>query len=481
MTHTHKRALFIFRQDLRTIDNTWLRKAIALAKEVVPVFIVDTTILENFPDKDQRLWFLLDALRAVKQQLQEAWSTLYVYHGKSVDLIPALVDQRWCDSLVWNKSYGQNARDRDTKVQDWAALHDVDFYATSDYLLVEPEAVEQRKVFTPFYKLWMNVPKKRQPEPAPKQINTPLSSVQNVQWAFLDLNESRQAILERIGWKDQSIWDVAWWRKIIQSLDVTDYKEERNFPGIHGTSKLSPHLAFGTVSIREIFHQVLSLEQPWVLFDEETKTVTMNKKIFVHTYISELAWREFWQHIAFYFPESWECEFLEKRRWLARVNNKERFEHRKDWTTWYPIVDAAMKQLKAEQWMHWRCRMIVASFLTKDLLIDRRRWEEHFKNYLLDYDKAVNMGNRQRSASVWADPKPLRIFSPLLQSKRYDPDAIYIKKWLPELEGQPLNAIHDPLKYDLDYIKPIVDHSVMQRIAKQMYKHESIDDAISCL
>lgn len=188
--------------------------------------------------------------------------------------------------------------------------------------------------------------------------------------------------------------------------------------------------------------------------------------------VSELAWREFWQHVSYWFPETtfekW-LEFQGKRKYVQRENNEERFERWKNGTTWYPIVDAWMRQLKEENWMHNRVRMIVASFLTKDLLIDRRWGEKHFADYLIDYDRNVNVGNRQRSASVWADPKPLRIFNPILQSKRFDPLCEYIYKRVPEVKGQPIPAIHDPIKYVLDYHTPVVDHYVRSKIAKTRY------------
>jgi len=478
MTFLHNRALFIFRQDLRTIDNTWLNKAISLAKEVLPVFIFDTTILSEFPDHDKRLGFLVDALLQLRSELKALWWDLITYHGKSTEIIPQLVQQLQCDALIRNKSYWENSRKRDAALQDRASWENINYYMTPDYLLVEPKNVEQRKVFTPFYKLWMQVEKQQIPAPAPQKVNFLQGEYDNQR--HLSLDTPKDEILTTIWWADQYLWKPLDWREIVKKLSTSSYDELRNFPGTEWTSRLSPHLAFWTISVREVFQAaVKNTVSEWVIIHDETSTVTMDKKIFKDSFISELARREFWQHIAYYFPTTREIEFQEKRQNLKRVNNKERFEHRKNGTTGYPIVDAAMRQLKEENWMHWRTRMIVASFLTKDLLIDRRWGEEHFKNYLLDYDKAVNMWNWQRSASVWADPKPLRIFSPLLQSKRFDPEAVYIRKWIPELKNEPLAAIHDPLKYKLNYIVPVVDHSIMQRIAKVMYKKEDISGLIS--
>lgn len=193
------------------------------------------------------------------------------------------------------------------------------------------------------------------------------------------------------------------------------------------------------------------------------------------TLLSELAWREFRQHIPHHFPESRIMEFQEKKRNILRDNNKELFKARCEGRTGYPMVDAGMRQLVTEKRMHNRVRMVVASFLTKDLLIDRRRGEEFFAQHLLDYDANVNIGNRQRSASVWADPKPMRIFSPMLQSQRFDPECKYIKKHIPELENIHPDKIHDPLKYDLSaygYVRPIIDHYEWSKKAKEMYKQE---------
>lgn len=475
MTHHHKRALFIFRQDLRIRDNTGLRKALSVAKEVIPVFIFDTDILDDFPDNDKRVGFLVDAVADVNEALHQAWSQLYTYHGKATNLIPELIKQRDCDCIVRNRSYGQWSRKRDVIVEQRADFNECIIYTTPDYLLVEPDLVDQRKVFTPFYKLRMQVPKIRQLTEAPKSINTPNKHPVHCNQFRVFLN-NKPALLKQIGWAEQSVWSPADGKALLDRLPLKDYTEHRNFPAIDGgTARLSPHLAFGTVSIREVFHHALAHDAEWVNFDADHGTIFMDKKIFKNSFISELARREFWQHIAYYFPESWETEFQDKRRWLARNDDKKRLDKRKNGETGYPIVDAAMKQLKAENRMHGRCRMIVASFLTKDLMIDRRHGEEHFKNYLLDYDKAVNIGNRQRSASVWADPKPLRIFNPMLQSSRYDPKTDYITHRLPELKGQAINAIHDPLQYPLDYIEPIVDHYVMQRKARNMYKKESFD------
>lgn len=209
--------------------------------------------------------------------------------------------------------------------------------------------------------------------------------------------------------------------------------------------------------------------------------MSKDKELFKNVFVQELARRDFWNFAMHYFPETAHEAFNKKYKNIERINHNPRREARKTWTTWYPIIDAAMRQLHTEKRMHGRTRMIVASFLTKDLLIDRTRWEKHFRDHLLDYDSNINIGNRQRSASVGIDPKPLRIFNPILQSQKYDPDAEYILKRIPELKGQPIKAIHDPIKYDLDYIEPVVDHYITSKLAKKMYYGEDINEEINKL
>ena len=217
-----------------------------------------------------------------------------------------------------------------------------------------------------------------------------------------------------------------------------------------GSSRMSPYLRFGIISVRQLYNHI--------------------KKLSAQNYLFELGRREFWQHIAGRFPEARFLEFQEKRRDLKRENDEVLFQKFCAAQTGYPLIDAAILQLKKENWMHNRARMFVASFLCKDLLIDRRRGEEFFKKYLLDYDENINIGNWQRSASVGADPKPIRIFSPIRQAERFDPEAKYIQTYLPELEFIPIPSLHDPITYPIPaYPKPIVNHKERVPRAKEMY------------
>lgn len=456
------RSLFIFRQDLRLHDNHWLWQTVQDSQEVFPVFIFDTNILFNFPEQDPRLWFISEALRQLNKDLKKVGSYLTVCYGDSVEIIQSIATSLNVDTIARNRSYGDNSLVRDKAIQRRAEIEWIQTRSYSDYLLVEPEEVIPMKVFTPFKNHWLKVlaTKDHIKSYAINKITTPtwsqkVSSFQLYRWDDLIPAEISKKSL----WHDTALRPLDFWFQRMMTFDFTRYDDTRNIPSIDGSSKLSPYTRFGLISIRELYRELLSKNDP-------THTAT---------YISELAWREYRQHTAHHFPESRIMEFQEKRRKIARDNNKKFFKARCEGRTGYPMVDAGMRQLVTEKRMHNRVRMVVASFLTKDLLIDRRRGEQFFAQHLLDYDANVNIGNRQRSASVWADPKPIRIFSPMLQSQRFDPECKYIKKYIPELENIHPDKIHDPLKYDLSaygYVRPIIDHYEWSKKAKAMYKWE---------
>lgn len=454
------RSLFIFRQDLRLHDNHGLRSTVQSSQDVFPVFIFDTNILAKFPEQDPRLWFITEALRQLDKDLKKVGSYLTVCYGDSVTIIQELASTLKVDTITRNRSYGDNSLVRDQAIISRANTQWITSKSYNDYLLVEPEEVIPMKVFTPFKNRWLKeldtkdytkpyiINKIITPDISQKQISFPL-----YRWDNLIPAE----ITKKSVWNDTALRPVDLWFQRMMTFDFTRYDDTRNFPSIDGSSKLSPYTRFWLISIRELYRELLSKNDP-------THTAT---------YISELARREYRQHTAHHFPESRIIEFQEKKRHIVRDNNEDFFKARCEGRTGYPMVDAGMRQLVQEKRMHNRVRMVVASFLTKDLLIDRRRGEQFFAQHLLDYDANVNIGNRQRSASVGADPKPMRIFSPMLQSQRFDPTCTYIKKYIPELENIHPDKIHDPLKYDLStygYVRPIIDHYEWSKKAKERYK-----------
>lgn len=444
-----KRAICWFRRDLRVHDNLALYNAAKDCDEIVPVFVFEECILERLLPNDMRVAFLLLATERLSAMLRERGSYLLVLKGRAERLLPELVRLFRADAVYVNRGYGWRTAERDERIKEFCKKHGVVFKEFDDTLLVPPHVLPVRKVFSPFFRLWLRAPK-GEPVGEPARMQSP--SVPKVvhdmgREGLMELERDAASVLDRV----RRLWSLEFPRRRLNEFDFQKYPLTRDLPAMDGTSKLSVYTRFGIVSIREVFRRVSSLP-----FDASS-------------FISELAWREFWYHVMHHFPETRELEFQEKRRGIRWLNNESWYEAWKEGKTGYPIVDAGMRQLREEGWMHGRVRMIVASFLTKDLLIDWRWGDRHFFHYLMDYDETVDIGNWQWSASVGADPKPMRIFNPLLQSQRFDPQCLYIKSYIPELRGLPPHVIHDPLTHDLGYAKPIVNHFEISILARRLY------------
>ena len=444
----YKKSIFWFRQDLRTYDNTWLIEAIKKSEEILPIFILDTHIIGKFWWlKDQKFWFIREALEHVSSDIQKLWGEkVIVLTWKPEDIIPQLVKKYNIDCIFTNTTYGSYGKKRDILVSENS---DCNFETFKDFLLAEPHEVGTRKVFTPFYKLWQKLDFETTEQTCPKILQLPTEE-----------QTEASDFIEKI---QHPYFTMDFWEKRFAMLPIKNYNDIRNDLDVDGTSRLSPYLRFGIFSIRQIFNKHTlhwAIPEKWAPWEH---------------YISELAWREFWWHIYYNFPHTKTLEFQEKRRYIEWSQDTEIFKKWCNWETGYPIVDAAMKQLNETNWMHGRARMVVASFLTKDLNIDWRLWEGYFREKLLDYDEWVNLWNWQWGASVWADPKPLRIFSPLLQSEKFDTEGKYIHHYIPELKFVPLKHIHNPIANSLDYCELLVDHSKAQAKTKEIYKQSSID------
>lgn len=441
----YKKSIFWFRQDMRVQDNTGLFEAIHGSEQVLPIFILDTNIIENFWGlNDQKFGFIREALEQVSAELKKLWGKrVIVFKWKPEEIIPQLVAKYDIECIYTNTTYGSYGKTRDEKIID---LCNCKFESHKDFVLAEPHEVEQRKVFTPFYKLW-------------QKLDFDTAELKITQFSQLQTEEQTEA-KDFIEIEKHPYFTMEFGRERFKKLPFLHYNDVRNDLDKDGTSRLSPYLRFGVFSIRQLYNKAIasydSFPEKWT--HEES-------------YVSELAWREFWWQIYYNFPNTKTEEFQEKRRHIQWSQDQELFQKWCRWETGYPVVDAAMKQLNETNWMHGRARMIVASFLTKDMHIDWRLWEAYFKEKLLDYDEAVNLGNWQWGASVWADPKPLRIFNPILQSEKFDKDAKYIKKYLPEVQLEPLKEIHNPLEWSLTYAKPIVDHRIETKVARELYKN----------
>lgn len=441
-----KNSIFRFRQDLRTYDNIWLYELYRQKNKVLPIFILDENIIDWFWWlSDKRFRFLRDAIKNLEKDLNNIWLNLLIIKWKPEKIIPKLINNLKIDSIYLNKSYDTYWMQRDFEIKNFCKKNNILFNDFVDNLLQDLIEIKPYKIFSPYFKKWIsNLPYNFKL----KEIDK-LTSIEKEKIKILKKDFNIVYNVDDIIKWENKYWPIDQRKKIVNTFDFEQYENTKNFPWIDWTSRLSPYIRFWIISIRELYN--------------------IARKNNAQNYLFELWRREFRHQISIYFPYTREKEFIEHRQNLERENNQKLFQKFCEAKTWYPIVDAAIKQLKETNRMHNRLRMIVASFLTKDLLIDRRRWEEFFKKYLLDYDEIINIWNWQRSASVWADPKPIRIFNPIRQSERFDSDAKFIKKRIPELKNYLPKLIHNPLENNLNYHKPIINHQEQVRRTKQIY------------
>ncbi|HVY55742.1 MAG TPA: deoxyribodipyrimidine photo-lyase [Thermodesulfobacteriota bacterium] len=440
------KAVFWFKRDLRTDDNTGLLNAVRDSREIIPLYVLEDSLLSKYSPGSKRLGFFADALVNLDSELRRLGSYLLVLKGKAEEIIPALISSQRVEAVYTNRAYGFSGVKRDLGIEHQCRLHDVAFRKYDDTFLVPPQEIDQRKVFTPFYNIWLG--KRKNPAmDAPVKISSPALTVSPV-----------EGIVRDLGGAPNKYWPIDFAARRLRDFNFEDYGMTRDYPYLDGTSRLSPYLRFGIVSVRRVYEAAAKASpEPG-------------------PYISELAWREFWYHIMHNFPETRGLEFQEKRRNIKWINSESWYDAWREGRTGYPIVDAGMRQLREEGWMHNRVRMIVASFLTKDLITDWRLGDRHFFEHLVDYDETVDIGNWQWSASCGADPKPFRIFNPILQSQSYDPECLYIKKYIPDLSLVEPEKIHNPLTYKLPYMRPIVNHYEMRNLAHEAYSGGRIDD-----
>lgn len=398
-----------------------------------------------------------------------------VYTGKPEEIIEGLIQKHHIGAVYMNRSYSPRGKTRDTNIEKICDDAHIDFQSFQDFLLVEPHECEQRKVFTPYSMLW-----KKFLIAHPERFQIHSFDGGQATWFVPD---DRQEIGEVIRVSYHPLWTMEFGRSRLDR-DFSHYDDLRNLPAVDGSTRLSPYIRFGIFSIREIYRKFvpkppLQRGAGGILIPGENPQSTTEQvdssfiKELTETLLSEIIWREFWCQIAYYFPFTYSLEFQERRR-VIEWNRDEtsylwkRFE---DGKTGYPLIDAAIRQLYETNWMHNRLRMVVASFLTKNLGIDWRIGEKWFKEYLIDYDEAVNFGNWQWSASVGADPKPVRIFNPLLQSEKFDAECKFIKRYIPELTDIDPKKIHS-LELQGVYYPPIVDQKESARLARERYRGE---------
>ncbi|HAQ65203.1 MAG TPA: deoxyribodipyrimidine photolyase [Bacteroidales bacterium] len=419
-----------FRRDLRLNDNVALFHAMADGREVLPVFIFDTEILQKLQSRsDARVEFISQALNALNERLKRRGSSLLIKHGSPEKVWQELIQSYQIGTVYANHDYEPYALKRDEKVGKLLASHDIPFHTFKDQVIFEKEEITKENgtpytVFTPYSHKW----KSRLAEASVKML--PEHNKGN--WC-----QQNACIpsLEEIGFRQGGVKFPA---SAVQEDILTRYAEQRDFPALHGTSQLGIHLRFGTISIRQL---LLKAAQ------------------FSPSFVNELIWRDFYQMILWHYPHVISSAFKPAYDRILWINNEADFERWKAGETGYPLVDAGMRQLAATGWMHNRVRMVVASFLTKHLLIDWRWGETWFAEKLLDFELASNNGGWQWAAGCGCDAAPyFRVFNPQLQQEKFDPKHEYILKWIPEY-GLP------------GYPKPMVNHEMARARAISVYRN----------
>ncbi|WP_205959907.1 cryptochrome/photolyase family protein [Flammeovirga aprica] len=420
-------SIFWFRRDLRLYDNAGLHHALNDNAPTLLLFIFDTDIITELKEDDARVTFIYDQLEKINDQLGKVNSSLLVKIGKPFEVYQSLEQEYDIKGLYANEDYEPYAIKRDQKIGDYFHQKNIPFYQFKDQVIFAKDEVLKKDgkpytVFTPFKNQWL----KKFDSSKTLEYKVELST-SNVIQAQLDF---------------PSLSDIGFSRSEIKVLDykidhLEGYDVDRDIPSKKRTSNLSVHLRFGTVSIRELVYKVQDHA----------------------SFFSELIWREFFMQILYHFPDVIHTSFKKKYDHIEWRNNEQEFEKWKQGQTGYPIVDAGMRELNKTGYMHNRVRMVVASFLCKHLLIDWRWGEAYFAEKLLDFELSSNNGNWQWAAGTGCDAAPyFRVFNPTAQTKKFDPDFKYIKKWVPEFNG-------------FGYPQPMVDHKMARQRALDVYKY----------
>ncbi|MFN5711668.1 MAG: cryptochrome/photolyase family protein [Bacteroidota bacterium] len=423
--------LFWFRRDLRLDDNAGLYEALKQNMNVLPIFLFDSEILNKLDNKqDARVHFIHHQLTVLQQQLSALGSSIMVKLGKPKEIFESLAQQYIIKAVYTNHDYEPYAIKRDHEIAELLRSKGISFHSFKDQVIFEKDEVTKDDlkpytVFTPYMKKWKSKLTTNHLMPHPTQ---------NYNNNFFQTATIPLPTLVDIGFLPSSIDFPG--SEIIPAV-IQHYSEQRDIPSIKGTSRLSVHLRFGTVSIRSLVAQAQRLNEKW---------------------LNELIWREFYMMILYHFPHVVNRAFKPAYDRIPWSNNETHFKLWCEGKTGYPIVDAGMRELNRTGFMHNRVRMITASFLTKHLLIDWRWGEAYFAKKLLDFELSSNNGGWQWSASSGCDAAPyFRVFNPYEQTKKFDPQLKYIKQWIPEFD-------------ELNYIKPIVDHKFARERVLSTYK-----------
>ena len=406
---TYKITLFWFRRDLRLKDNAGLFHALKDKPNVLPVFVFDTDILNKLPRKDARVLFIHQTIAAMKMQLQEKGSDLIVKMGKPIDVFKKMALENEIEAIYTNHDYEPYATERDGQIKKWCDTNNIQFKSFKDQCIFEKNEVvadtgKPYTVYTPYKKKWLKNLTAQDLKSYP---------VEEHEKSFFKVNPKDKINSKILSLKDLNFedFDFSFPPKMTKKSILENYAENRNFPALsEGTSKLGLHLRFGTISVREVAKVAQKLSEVW---------------------LSEIIWRDFFMQILWHYPGVQEKSFRPQYEKIAWRTDEQDFKKWCKGQTGYPLVDAGMRELNETGHMHNRVRMVVASFLTKHLLMHWSLGERYFAAKLLDYDLAANNGNWQWAAGTGCDAAPyFRVFNPETQHEKFDKDSIYVKKWL---------------------------------------------------
>ena len=425
-------ALFWHRRDLRIDDNKGLFEALKQNEIVHPIFIFDKSILDKLPNNDQRILFIYQEIESLKKSYQNLGSDLWIYYGEPSEIIPKIAQESNCSSVYFNNDYEPYALQRDEEIQVSLNKIKIEFIGKKDHVIFEKNEVlkddgKPYTIFTPYSRKWKaNL----------KEEDLREYSIEKHTRNLVQKQQEKALIsLEEMGFESKVLHDFP--DRIAKNEILKNYHLSRNFPAVKGTSKLSLHLRFGTISIRKL--ALIARDQN-------------------ETYLNELIWRDFYQMIIFHFPKSAENSFKAQYDKIIWEKNEVHFDSWCTGKTGYPIVDAGMRELNATGFMHNRVRMVVASFLTKHLLLDWRLGAAYFAEKLLDFELASNTGGWQWAAGCGCDAAPyFRVFNPQAQQEKFDKSFEYIKKWVPEYGTS-------------SYPEPIIEHKFARERILQRFK-----------
>ncbi len=444
------------RRDIRLTDNPALQTALEYGL-VVPVFILDPHLLDRTPLRRQH--FLFSGLSELDQGLRALGSKLLIRSGEPLGVLRKLLAESGAQAIVAEEDYTPYATHRDGRIAAELPLRLVQGQTVNHPAAVRKPDGDPYTVFTPYSKVWKAILPDIKPIPIPDHLPTvpdlasqPLPDYETSNLFPSGESEAQQRLSE------------------FSKIAIDRYANDRNRMDLDGTSALSPYIRFGMLSMRQAAAATLSAIQT---------AVDSSARKGAETWLNELIWREFYISILFHFPHVARTSFNPAYADIRWRTDQADFSAWKDGQTGYPVVDAAMRQLKETGWMHNRARMIVASFLVKDLLINWQWGERWFMDNLLDGDLAANNGGWQWTAGTGTDAAPyFRIFNPVLQSKKFDPHGNYIRRWVPELRDVPEQHIHAPwekpelarVRIGKDYPAPVIDHRFARERTLQAYR-----------